>query len=36
VLVASGAALGEPEWVRIAVQRTLATDRLLDALDKIL
>ena len=36
VLVASGAALGEPGWVRIAVQRTLATDRLLDALDKTL
>jgi histidinol-phosphate aminotransferase len=36
VLVASGAALGEPEWVRIAVQRALATDRLLDALEKIL
>jgi histidinol-phosphate aminotransferase len=36
VLVASGAALGEPGWVRIAVQRTLATDRLLEALDKIL
>jgi histidinol-phosphate aminotransferase len=36
VLVASGAALGEPGWVRIAVQRTLATDRLLEALDKTL
>jgi histidinol-phosphate aminotransferase len=36
VLVASGAALGEPGRVRIAVQRALATDRLLDALDKIL
>jgi len=36
VLVASGAALGEPAWVRIAVQRALATDRLLDSLDKIL
>jgi histidinol-phosphate aminotransferase len=35
VLVASGAGLGEPGWVRIAVQRTLATDRLLEALDKI-
>jgi histidinol-phosphate aminotransferase len=36
VLVASGAALGEPGWMRITVQRALATDRLLDALDKIL
>jgi histidinol-phosphate aminotransferase len=36
VLVASGATLGEPGWVRIAVQRAMATDRLLDALDKIL
>jgi histidinol-phosphate aminotransferase len=36
VLVASGAALGEPGWVRIAVQRALATDRLFDALDKTL
>ncbi len=36
VLVASGAALGEPGWVRIAVHRALATDRLLDALKKIL
>lgn len=36
VLVASGAALGEPGWVRIAVHRGPATDRLLDALQKIL
>jgi histidinol-phosphate aminotransferase len=36
VLVASGATLGEPGWVRIAVHRAMATDRLLDALDKSL
>jgi len=35
VLVASGAALGEPGFVRIAVQRALATDRLLEALDTV-
>jgi histidinol-phosphate aminotransferase len=34
VLTASGAALGEPEWVRIAVHGPPATDRLLDAIDK--
>jgi histidinol-phosphate aminotransferase len=36
VLIASGATLGEPEWVRIAVHGAPATDRLLDAIDQAL
>jgi histidinol-phosphate aminotransferase len=36
VLVASGASLGEPAHVRIAVQREAATRRLLGALDRLL
>jgi histidinol-phosphate aminotransferase len=36
VLVAGGAALGEPDHVRIAVQGSGASERLLTALDKVL
>jgi histidinol-phosphate aminotransferase len=36
VLVASGDALGEPRYVRIAVHRASSSDRLLGAIDKIL
>jgi histidinol-phosphate aminotransferase len=36
VLVAAGAALGEPRHVRIGVHSAAASDRLLDALDKAL
>lgn len=36
VLVAAGAALGEPHHVRIAIYHSAATDRLLSAIDKAL
>jgi histidinol-phosphate aminotransferase len=35
VLVAAGSALGEPHHVRIALRNAAATDRLLNALDKV-
>ncbi|TMK23850.1 MAG: histidinol-phosphate aminotransferase family protein [Actinobacteria bacterium] len=35
VLVAAGSALGEPHHVRIALRNAVATDRLLNALDKV-
>ena len=36
VLVAAGAALGEPHHVRISVRHSAASQRLLDAIDKAL
>jgi histidinol-phosphate aminotransferase len=36
ILVAAGAALGEPRHVRITLRNGAATERLLDALDKVL
>ena len=36
ILVAGGAALGEPQHVRIALRDARASERLLDALDKSL
>jgi histidinol-phosphate/aromatic aminotransferase/cobyric acid decarboxylase-like protein len=36
VLVAGGAALGEPRHVRIGLRNAAASDRLLEAIDKAL